>query len=356
MAIANPQQKKTFASMFSSRSRRRETENNVHPSLARRKGEDHDFDRMLMARTATKKVSLGREKESSSIWHRERGEPPVSPIKVPLPPNANTSGQTTPTQAMVRKRTKSSNNRHQLHEDGDGEGNKTSFFSKNRVARRVKTNEDNRARARKDREREHEVEFEIHSASGLSSGGNSPNEGNGVEKKKKKGDDDEKWMGRSCYSPMTRVKEGLIPDILIANGAKRMDRQDAVPPKSLQVPGTAPLANGLPPSPRPSPRNLPPNSPHSQGGDHYRPHTHEYQGRDHSESHINHTPELARDRSADDEALSIAPATPRASGFSQSQAQSSPRSSEDQSQVEDPYAHGLARRPSGGRARGHLSV
>jgi hypothetical protein len=187
MAIANPQQKKSFAGMFSSRSRRRDSETQMHPSLARRKGEEQDFDRMLMARSTTKKVSLGQAKESSSIWHRE---PPVSPIKIPLPPSRNASGQSTPTQAMVRKRTKSSNNRPYATDDADG--NKTSFFSKNRVARRVKTNEDNRARAR-----EHEVDFEIHSASGLSSGGASPQEGEVLGKKKsKKGDDDEKWMGR----------------------------------------------------------------------------------------------------------------------------------------------------------------
>ena len=112
MAIANPQQKKSFAGMFSSRSRRRDSETQMHPSLARRKGEEQDFDRMLMARSTTKKVSLGQAKESSSIWHRE---PPVSPIKIPLPPSRNASGQSTPTQAMVRKRTKSSNNRPSCH-------------------------------------------------------------------------------------------------------------------------------------------------------------------------------------------------------------------------------------------------
>lgn len=146
---------------------------------------------MLMARSATKKVTLGQAKESSSIWHRE---PPISPLKVPLPPSRTVSGQSTPTEAMPRKRTKSSNSRQYVIDDADG--NKTSFFSKNRVARRVKTNEDNRARAR-----EHEVDFEIHSASGLSSGGTSPQEGDNLGKKKSKkgGDDDEKWMGRSAH-------------------------------------------------------------------------------------------------------------------------------------------------------------
>ena len=142
-----------------------------------------------MSRSATKKVSLGANNESTSIWHRERDRDlPVSPIK--------TSGNSTPTQAIIRKRTKSTTNSHS-HSRQEEDVNKTaSFFSKNRVARRVKTNEDNRGRARKEREREreHEVEFEIHSASGVSSGDNSPNERTGVRKVKKV-DEEEKWMG-----------------------------------------------------------------------------------------------------------------------------------------------------------------
>jgi hypothetical protein len=93
---------------------------------------------------------------------------------------------------MVRKRTKSTTHSRR---DADIDGNKaSSFFSKARVARRVKTNEDNRGKARKEMEKDHEVEFEIHSASGVSSGGNSPNDkdhpGRG-----QKGKDEEKWMG-----------------------------------------------------------------------------------------------------------------------------------------------------------------
>jgi hypothetical protein len=82
---------------------------------------------------------------------------------------------------------------------GGEEENKASFFSKPRIARRVKTNEDNRGKARKDREKErvkgHEVDFEIHSASGVSSGGTSPNDKDGVRPVKKV-DEEEKWMGR----------------------------------------------------------------------------------------------------------------------------------------------------------------
>jgi hypothetical protein len=263
-----------------------------------------------MSRSATKKVSLGAGNEGTSVWHRERD--PVSPIKP--------SGNSTPTQAIVRKRTKSTTNSHG-HSRQEEDVNKTaSFFSKNRVARRVKTNEDNRGRARREREREHEVEFEIHSASGVSSGDNSPNDRDGVRKVKKV-DEEEKWMGMSPFIPFTcRKKRGLMTDILIANGAKRMDRQDAQPPRNLKPPPSVP--GGLPPSPRPTYPNLPPaNGVGPQ-----------------------HTPELSYDneRSAEDESQSIAPATPRASAFSHTEV--SPRSSEDR---EDPYAHGLARRHQG---------
>jgi len=179
--------------MFSSKNRRRDSQNAQHPSLARRKGEEQDFDRMLMSRSVTKKVSLGAREEAGSIWHRE---PPVSPNK----PTRVLSSQSIPNQAMVRKRTKSTTN---TRNNGEGEEeNKASFFSKPRIARRVKTNEDNRGKARKDREkeraREHEVDFEIHSASGVSSGGTSPNDKDGLRPVKKV-DEEEKWMGESVY-------------------------------------------------------------------------------------------------------------------------------------------------------------
>jgi hypothetical protein len=115
-------------------------------------------------------------------------------------------------------------------------------------------------------------------------------------------------------------KRLLMPDILISNGAKRMDRQDAQPSRNLKPPSSVP--GGLPPSPRPTHPNLPAANAVGQQT----------------------TPELSydNDRSAEDEAQSIAPATPPATAFSHNEV--SPRSSEDR---EDPYAHGLARRHQG---------
>jgi hypothetical protein len=107
-----------------------------------------------------------------------------------------------------------------------------------------------------------------------------------------------------------------------------MDRQGARPPRNLKVPSTSTPGPGLPSSPRPHDRQLPP-TPNPNPG-----------------LATQHTPELSYERSADDEAYSIAPATPRASAFSHNE--TSPRSSHDQEQEqEDPYAHGLARRHQG---------
>jgi hypothetical protein len=121
-----------------------------------------------------------------------------------------------------------------------------------------------------------------------------------------------------------------------------MDRQDAVAPNTLAAPLGGPI--GLASSARPSPGRMHP-SPSGGNSQGYRPHTHEYRPGS-QDGHHQHTPELTRDASADDDGQSIAPATPRASGFSQSQLHPSPRSSEDQSQV-DPYAHGLSTRHQG---------
>ena len=99
-----------------------------------------------------------------------------------------------------------------------------------------------------------------------------------------------------------------------------MDRQDAQPSRHLTQPSSH--SGGLPLSPRPPQPNVP--AANAVG--------------------LQHTPELSydNDRSVEDEAQSIAPATPRASAFSNTEI--SPRSSEDR---EDPYAHGLARRHQG---------
>ena len=105
-----------------------------------------------------------------------------------------------------------------------------------------------------------------------------------------------------------------------------MDRQDAIMPAKLLSPTSA-----VSPPARTSSRQLSPGhtpvsasafadvEPHQP---HHKPTTQD-------------TPELTRDRSADDEAQSIEPATPRASGFSDP-----PHSSASEGPEVDPYAHG----------------
>lgn len=114
-----------------------------------------------------------------------------------------------------------------------------------------------------------------------------------------------------------------MSDILISNGARRMDRQDAIVPQKLLSPTSAA-------SPPIRSSSIQPSAGHPQAPAE-RPPTSEI---NHQHTAIQHTPELTRDRSADDESHSIEPATPRASGFSDP----SRRSSE--GPEIDPYAHG----------------
>jgi len=81
---------------------------------------------------------------------------------------------------------------------------KASFFSKNKdkVVRRVKTEEGARERNKKySEQREKEVEFDFHSASGLSSPDTSPKDGKKA---------DEKWMGELEPLACGRWSAGLI--------------------------------------------------------------------------------------------------------------------------------------------------
>jgi len=127
---------------------------------------------MLLHRQKTKKLTLATHDPLRAAVLPTSPDP-GSPMRSP----------------MFRQRTRSiGNTRGVPDEMSNGEG-RPSLFSKTRerTIRRVKTEEEQRARARK--EREHEVDFELHSASGLSSGNNSPEE---VGRKLKS---DEKWMG-----------------------------------------------------------------------------------------------------------------------------------------------------------------
>lgn len=115
-----------------------------------------------------------------------------------------------------------------------------------------------------------------------------------------------------------------------------MDRQDALPPQKLLSPRSA----GLPTSSSPMTAAIVPASapPHHLGLVESKPDQPPIE---------HHTPELTRDRSADDEAHSIEPATPRASGFS-NPSHDSHRTSE--GPEVDPYAHAPHTRNRDGHA------
>ncbi|KAL7424843.1 hypothetical protein Q5752_000528 [Cryptotrichosporon argae] len=200
MAVADPKRKTTLATLFTLRKKRQ--------PLAPLDQRD-DFDRMLLTRSQPRKLALtGRSDNlSASVWHRA---PEPSPRHSATPsPTKDAASQPRP----IRARTKSGGDKRDRRESTDGSGDRSRF---SKSVRRVKSTTDQRDKARA--QRECEVDFEVHSASGLSSGGNSPGDG-----KVKSADD--KWM-----------------DILIAHGARRMDRQDAaIRPNASRDKPPAPL-------------------------------------------------------------------------------------------------------------------
>ena len=168
LAVADPKQKRTFAGLFSPKKSKR---NAVAPRVASGL-EDADFDRMLLHRQKTKKLMLnGADAPQATVWHMsaDLGSPLKSPTR--------------------RPRTQSNGHANRTS-DASLEG-KPGFFSRNkeRVIRRVKTDEEQHARLR--REKEQEVDFELRTASGVSSGNNSPEE---VGRRQKSED---KWIGMS---------------------------------------------------------------------------------------------------------------------------------------------------------------
>lgn len=211
IAVADPKQKRTFATLFTPKSKKRVTAS--HSSLPIG-GADNDFDRFL-SRGQTRKLTLTspESQTKATVWQLHAGQP-ASPTKTP-------TSQKTPRPS--RQRTRSHDKKaHDPVEDAKIHEGKANFFS-NKVIRRVKTDEDSRETAKRHRQREMEVDYELHSASGISSGDNSPNDLRATRR------DEDKWM-----------------DILIANGARRMDRQEAPAPRLKHA-----TPRGLPVSPHP---------------------------------------------------------------------------------------------------------
>ena len=168
MAVADPKQKRTFATLFG-RQKKRGPES---PSKARvgQGWTDNDFDKMLLHRQKTKKLTLSRsEPPHAAIWQVEREDPPSGPVASPLRPVRSSSND------KVSKKDKSGNGNDPHIVEG-----KASFFSKReKIPRRVRTD----AKVQKARE----IDFELQSASGVSS----PEHSSGDYVK----NDEDKWMG-----------------------------------------------------------------------------------------------------------------------------------------------------------------
>ncbi|WWC65566.1 uncharacterized protein I303_108184 [Kwoniella dejecticola CBS 10117] len=213
-ALLSPAQKKSGFTLFSPRNKKRNNQMPQSDTVKSRLGQgwgDDDFDRMLLHRNQTKKVTLTKsasDQPHTSVWHMSNEtSTPVSPVK-------------------PRQRTRSGGEK-QLDDPKMSDTKGLFFGSAKKTMRRVKSNESREnkvSRKERKKQRAQDVEFELHSASGVSSSEPSPKDGVPVLKK-----DEEKWM-----------------DILVANGAKRMDRQDALPPRGLPV-------SPHPPAKHPSP-------------------------------------------------------------------------------------------------------
>ncbi|WWC93117.1 uncharacterized protein L201_008084 [Kwoniella dendrophila CBS 6074] len=227
-ALLTPAQKKSAFTLFSPKNKKR---NQIVPSesVKTRIGQgwgEEDFDKMLLHREQTRKISLSNASDQphASVWH-------MTP---------DTSIPTSPERPIQRTRSGGRDEkRHLPMTDLNTDSKNAGFFfgsAKKSVVRRVKSNDSKEAKDRfsrkeKKNQKEQDIDFELHSASGISSSEPSPKDKDGQNSTsagKKK--DDDKWM-----------------DNLVANGARRMDRQDALPP----IPTKQGEPMGLPVSPRP---------------------------------------------------------------------------------------------------------
>jgi hypothetical protein len=211
--VANPQQKKTFATLFSTNKKKKAAAAAAQtlPIRSSRIGfgaDDTDFERMLLRRDNTKKVTPGPKSDQphTAVWHLSASSPnpalnpksPVeglptarttsSPIDVPRSASTRVERQRTRSTANPNSSAKGDRIEYLNNEDSDPRmsDGKASFFTKKKekTVRRVKTDGNDRKK-----QKEHEVDFEIHSASGLSSDGSPRDASRGSRP------DEEKWMG-----------------------------------------------------------------------------------------------------------------------------------------------------------------
>jgi hypothetical protein len=146
---------------------------------------------MLLHRSTTKKLTLSNSASApmASVWHMSQEPPAVaSPVK-PVVSAATVPARSRPRSNESGGREKSGNgNGHgsgSLATDTDPKvGEATGLFFTARKTLRRRKSEDEKLASTSPREQA--VDFELQSASGISSAGNSPEEGKREE---------EKWMG-----------------------------------------------------------------------------------------------------------------------------------------------------------------
>ncbi|WRT69392.1 uncharacterized protein IL334_006376 [Kwoniella shivajii] len=243
-ALSTPAQKKSAFTLFSPKNKKRNqlpvSSENPRSRLANNGWQDEDFDRMLLHLSQTKKVSLtksGTDQPNTSIWHM------TSDLVTPV----------SPTKPRSRQRTRSGNERRMTENERDpriGETKRILFgsTSKKDIDSEKEKEIEQFSRKEKRSQKEQNIEYELHSASGISSSEPSPKDGEKPRSEHKNDHDQEKWM-----------------DILVANGAKKMTRQDALPALPSKTSHLARVGVGYPMSPHPQPiSGQPPSAPLQQ--------------------------------------------------------------------------------------------
>lgn len=217
MAVADPKRKKSLHTIF-----KRKKEKAI-PTTYDSRGMPNDFDRMLN-RGIERKLTLSRNDQSvsSSLWQQlndtssKAGSMTTSPSTTStVKPSKSLKGSKMASRETVKSPStpkglaNSGSNRSPpksaptpQDEQGKLGNGRPGIFKKS--IRRVKSGTEQREKAKK--QREVSMDFEIQTASGLSSGANSPQDSFHQGS-------DEKWM-----------------DILIANGARPMNRDDHLQP------------------------------------------------------------------------------------------------------------------------------
>ncbi|GMK54845.1 hypothetical protein CspeluHIS016_0114310 [Cutaneotrichosporon spelunceum] len=210
MAVADPKRKKSLHTIFK---RKKDKSGSLGGFDARA----NDFDRMLN-RGLDRKLTLSRNDQSvsSSLWNSLNDGPSKAGS---MTTSNSTTSTIKPSKSLKGNKASAkavpSTPRNMTPEDQSKASNGRSGLFKKSI-RRVKSGTDQRREAKK--QREVCMEFEIQTASGVSSGANSPQDSfhGGA-------DDKDKWM-----------------DILIANGAKPMSRGVHLQPSTSREPEHSP--------------------------------------------------------------------------------------------------------------------